>query len=123
MTKPVCDDATALADRILPRYRFEARIRIRLQQGGQRLTVQGWTRDLSESGLGAFVAHALFVGELVTLEIPLPKADKQVIPALVVRSLGTEYGFRFTALSAEQRVLIQAILKGQSAIPQHGAEL
>jgi len=76
--------------------------------------------DLSESGLGAFVAEALVLGEFVTLEVPLPDCDKQVIPAKVIRALGTEYGFQFTALSAEQRTRIRATVKAHPVIPYHG---
>jgi hypothetical protein len=83
---------------------------------------QGWARDLSESGLGAFVAEALIRGELVTLEIPMPSSEKQAIPAKVIRALGTEYGFQFTALSAEQRQQIRTTLQGRPAIPYRGAE-
>jgi hypothetical protein len=43
-----------------------------------------------------------------------------VIPAKVVRALGTEYGFQLTALSAEQRQRIQAVLEGRPVIPYHG---
>jgi len=57
---------------------------------------------------------------LVTLEIPLSESDQQMIPAKVVRALGTEYGFQFTALSAEQRRQIQATLRGRPPIPYHG---
>jgi hypothetical protein len=120
MTTSFSHDATGSANRISPRHVFETRIRIRLQRDSQRFTVPGWARDLSESGLGAFVAQALVLGELVTLEIPLPQSDKQVIPAKVVRALGTEYGFQFTALSAEQRMQIRATLNGQPSIPYHG---
>lgn len=73
-------------------------------------------RDLSESGLRAFIAESLLLGESVVLEVPSADADKQVIPAKVVRVLGTEYGFQFTALSAEQRSQIQVTLKGRPAI-------
>ncbi len=69
---------------------------------------------------GAFVAQGLVLGEFVSLEIPLPDSDRQVIPAKVARNLRTEYGFQFTALSAEQRTRIRATLKGQPAIPYHG---
>ena len=116
MANTFSDDATGSADRMSPRHVFEIRIRIRLQRDTQRLTLQGWSRDLSESGLGAFVAQALVLGELVTLEIPLPDSDKQVIPAKVARALGTEYGFQFTALSAAQRTRIRATLKGHAAV-------
>jgi hypothetical protein len=121
MTTPARDDAMASLDQISPRRVFEARIRILVQRNGARLSLQGWARNLSESGLGAFVADGLIISESVTLEISLGDGDKQLIPAEVVRSLGTEYGFRFTALSAEQRGLIQATLAERPAIPFYGA--
>lgn len=96
---------------------FEARILIRFCRGDQKFAAQGWARDLSESGLGAFVAENLVIGELVTLQIPLGVSGKEVIAAKVSRQLGTQYGFQFTALSAEQRLCIQAARKGQTAIP------
>ena len=120
MTTSFSNDETGSGNRISPRHTFETRIRIRLQRDSQTLTLQGWVRNLSESGLRAFVAEALTLGESVMLEIPPPDSDKQVIPAKVVRALGTEYGFQFTALSAEQRTRIRATLKGQQAIPYRG---
>ena len=108
-------------DKISPRHVFETRIQIRLQRDSTRLSLQGWARNLSESGVWAFVAEPLILGESVTLEIPLSDCAKQVIPAKVVRALGTEYGFQFTALSAEQRQQIRATLKGRPAIPHYGA--
>lgn len=107
-------------DRISPRHIFEARIRIRFERDGRKLNLPGWARNLSESGLGGFVAEVLNLGELVILEIPLSDSHKHAIPAKVVRALGTEYGFQFTALSAEQRRQIQATVKGRPAIPYHG---
>jgi len=104
-------------NRIATRHVFEARILIRFLRGSQKFAVQGWARDLSESGLGAFVAENLMVGELVTLQIPLGVSGKEVIAAKVSRQVGTQYGFQFTALSAEQRIRIQALVKGQTTIP------
>ena len=40
-----------------------------------------------------------------------------MIAAKVSRRVGTQYGFQFTALSAEQRLEIRATLKGQKEIP------
>jgi len=48
------------------------------------------------------------------------RTDKQMIPAKIARVLGTEYGFQFTALSAEQRTRIRAALKAHPVIPYHG---
>jgi PilZ domain len=81
------------------------------------MAVHGWVRDLSVSGLGAFVAEQLLVGETVTLLLSLPTSGKQEIPARVARQLGTQYGFQFTGLSKEQRAAIRAALGRQPAIP------
>ena len=121
MTTPLSDDAMGSLDKIAPRHMFEARIQVHLQRDNRRLSLQGWARNLSESGMRAFVAEALILEESVTLEIPLPECKKQVIPAKVVRALGTEYGFQFTALSAEQRWQIRATLEERPRIPYHGA--
>jgi len=121
MTTPLSDDAMGSVGRISPRHVFEARIQILLQRDSTKRSLQGWVRNLSESGLGAFVAEALTLGESVTLEIRLPDCDKQVIPAKVVRALGTEYGLRFTALSADQRRQIRETLKERPTIPNYGA--
>jgi c-di-GMP-binding flagellar brake protein YcgR len=121
MTTPFSDEVPYSAGRISPRHVFETRIRIRLQRDSQSLTLQGWTRDLSEGGLNAFVAQGLALGEFVTLEISLLDSGKHVIPAKVVRALGTQYGFQFTALSAEQRMQIRASLKGQPRLADGSA--
>jgi hypothetical protein len=120
MTTSFSDDVAGSTNRISPRHVFETRILIR-REDGERLSLPCWVRNLSESGLGAFVAGVLTLDESVTLEMPLPESDKLVIPAKVVRALGTDYGFQFTALSAEQRTLIRAMLKGQPVIPHSGA--
>lgn len=102
--------------RIAPRYVFEARIRLHLQRGPQKLAAGGWSRDLSESGVGAFVAEPLQLGEHVTVEIPLPEQEPVSLPAVVVRSLGTQYGIAFTALSASQRQAILEAVAGKEMI-------
>jgi hypothetical protein len=112
----VPDNAEQKLRRIAPRYVFEARIRLRLQRGPQTLVVGGWARDLSESGLAAFVAESLQLGEHVTLEIPLTGTHPTSVPAVVVRSLGTQYGFAFTALSLQQRQIIQEAFAGKQSI-------
>jgi len=70
----------------------------------------------------AFVAEELVVGELVSLEIPLPPSGKEVIPAKVARQLGTQYGFQFTAVSASQRSGIRMVLSNAPAIAYPGVK-
>ena len=109
-------------NRIAIRHAFEARILIRFARGEQKFSAQGWARDLSESGLSAFVAERLDVGQVVTLQVPLGEIGKETIAAKVARQLGTQYGFQFTALSAKQRRAIQSVLKVQKEIRFHPAK-
>lgn len=102
--------------RIVPRHLFEARVLIRLSRGGQKLSVHGWVRDLSEGGLAAFVAEQFAIGEAVSLILSLPGSGKQMIEARVARRVGTQYGFQFTALSSEQRSAIRKAVGRQPAI-------
>jgi len=108
---------SACDGRIAPRYVFEARIRINIERYDRKFVTDGWARDLSESGLGAFVAFGLAMDEHVILEIPLTLSAKLLLPAKVARCLGTEYGFRFTALSAAQRDLIRSTVLGHALTP------
>ena len=103
---------------ISPRHHFETRVSISVERGEKKLNLQGWVRDISESGLRAFVADALLLGESVTFEIGLSDTGHQIIPAKVMRALGTDYGFQFTALSAEQRHQIQAALQKSPELPR-----
>ena len=105
-------------ERITPRYVFEARIRILVQRASQNLVMEGWARDISETGISAFVAQGLIVGELVTLEIPLASSRWHSIPAMVARCIGTQYGFQFTALSPGQRENIRFAVRDH---PELGA--
>ncbi|HTT17903.1 MAG TPA: PilZ domain-containing protein [Candidatus Sulfotelmatobacter sp.] len=103
-------------DRITPRYVFEARIRIRVQRGSENLVMEGWARDISETGVSAFVARGLMVGELVTLEVPVAPSRWQNIPAKVARCVGTQYGFQFTALGPDQRADIRSAVRNHPEI-------
>jgi PilZ domain len=103
--------------RIAPRYQFEARIAIRMPSGETR---EGWARDISESGMGAFVAREIGVGDTVVLTFRVTDSVRLVLPAQVVSAEGTRYGFRFTALSAEQRVELQSALRRRSEIGVRG---
>lgn len=107
-------------ERITPRYVFEARIRILVQRASQNLAMEGWARDISETGISAFVAQGLIVGELVTLEIPLASSRWQSIPAKVARCIGTQYGFQFTALSPDQRENIRLAERDHPEIGAYG---
>lgn len=107
------------AERITPRYVFEKRIRICVQRASQNLVMEGWTRDISETGLCAFVAQELIAGEAVMLDIPILPSRRLGIPAKIANCMGTQYGFQFTALSAQQRADIRFGLRNCPEIGAH----
>ena len=98
--------------RILPRHYYEARIKIEVVREGQTICAGGWVRDLSESGVGAFAGNKLAIGERTTLTIPLPNQSELVVPAIITRAVGTQYGFQFTALNGKQREQLRKVLAG-----------
>ena len=102
--------------RITPRYVFEKRIRISVHRVSENLVMEGWTRDIGEDGLSAFVARDLSVGEHVTLEVPVAPLRSLSIPAKIASRLGTQFGFQFTALSPEQRADIQSEIRNRPEI-------
>ena len=107
--------------RIVPRYPFEARFKIQIDRPQGPLSTEGWARDISESGIGAFVATPLEMGESATLRVPLAKGVELVVPAKVTRILGTQYGFQFQALSAQQRDEILRAVAGKKAMTYQAA--
>ena len=109
-------------DQVAPRYRMEGHIGIVVRRGQACETTNGWMRDISESGLAAFVAHELMLGETVTLNIALPDSLSLSLPAQVVRTEGTRYGFRFTALGAKERECITSAVASRPKIPWKHSE-
>jgi len=118
MATNISSDRGVTDSRIAQRHEFDTRIRICLHRDGLELKLRGWVRDMSESGLRAFVAQNLFLGELVTIYLPLGEADKLSLLAKVIRKTGTEHGFQFTSLSEEQRLRIRVALQQENTLPQ-----
>lgn len=83
MDKSSVGKGQSSVDRIAERHVFECRIQIRTHLRSENIMTTGWARDMSESGLGAFVAEELFQDEFVTLEIPLSSEADTGIPAKV----------------------------------------
>lgn len=103
--------STPADSRIAVRYVFEARIKIRVIRDDKETMLIAWTRDISESGLGAFVAAPLKLLETVFLYLPL-ETCRDGISARVVRISGSQCGFQFTTLSSSQRSeILEAVKK------------
>lgn len=92
-------------------------MKIEFTRGGEKVSTDGWARDLSESGIGAFVGTEMFLEQLATVLIPLGPDRELAVPVKVVRILGTEYGFQFLALSSTQREQIRQLVATSRIIP------
>ncbi|HLH07705.1 MAG TPA: PilZ domain-containing protein [Terriglobales bacterium] len=93
--------------RISGRYELRFEFTGTVRRFGKESVFRGWSRDLSESGMGAYVPVELREGELVDLDLPLESdAPALRVAAKVRRSHGSEYGFEFVTLSATQRAAI-----------------
>jgi hypothetical protein len=99
------------------RYAFETRFRISVERQSQKCVFEGWARDISESGLGAFVGQSLELGERATLTVPVAGGESLLLEGEVVRCRGTEYGFEFITLSSDQRSLIRSLVEGRAVLP------
>jgi c-di-GMP-binding flagellar brake protein YcgR len=104
--------------RIALRFQVETRFTIQVRRHGAIERFEGWARDISESGMRAFVGRPLRMGETMTLTIPTTAAEQSfVLAAVVVRCVGTEYGFQFVTLSPEQREQIRSLVEGKAQMP------
>lgn len=92
------------ARRKFVRYELEMRFTLIRANG---VKVGGWSRDISEGGLGGIAAAELTSGEQITVELSLPGRTEPVrISSSIRYSVGTSFGMEFTALSPQQRAAI-----------------
>jgi hypothetical protein len=71
-------------------------------------TTRGISVDISEGGVGALVQGSLRVGEMGSIDVPLPEHVLTTI-AIVRHTSDMTSGFEFVGLTAEERSEIQGI--------------
>jgi hypothetical protein len=87
-----------------PRFAIDARMQVRMFQGGEFQTCWGRSTELGQDGIGATLTGELESGEIVSLEIPLPLSPYPLkVRAIVRYRQGLRYGFEFLTLSESQR--------------------
>jgi hypothetical protein len=90
--------------RRFPRFTLDARIQVRMFQEGEFRTCWGHSTEMGQDGIGATLTGTLSVGEIVTLDIPLPLSTYPVkVRAIVRYRQGLRYGFEFLTLNDAQR--------------------
>src|SRR5580693_8757125 len=93
-----------------PRFAIDARMQVRMFQGGEFRTCWGRSTELGQDGIGATLTGELETGEIVSLDIPLPLSPYPLrVRAIVRYRQGLRYGFEFLTLSEAQRETIRRV--------------
>jgi hypothetical protein len=90
--------------RRFPRHRFDARIQMSVFRDGANASVWGRTSELGEDGVGATLSSELTVGEVVSMEFPIPVLPYFMkVRAIARYSEGLRCGFEFLIVTEDQR--------------------
>lgn len=92
------------------RSSFDVRIQVAVFRDGVTTTCWGRTNELSLDGIGATLSGALQVGEVVSLEFPIPLPPHVLkVRAIVRYSDGLRCGLQFLVVTAEQKLLLHEV--------------
>lgn len=92
------------------RCRFDARIQVSVFREGLTTTCWGRTSELSLDGIGATLSGELRVGEVVSLEFPIPLPPHVIkVRAIVRYSEGLRCGLQFLVVTDEQKLLLREV--------------
>ena len=103
------DDTQAIPEsrkhsRRFSRYRFDVRIQASVFREGLTTSCWGRTSELGQDGIGATLSGELQVGEVVSLEFPIPIPPYFLkVRAIARYSEGLRCGFEFLIVTNEQR--------------------
>lgn len=94
------------------RYRTELPLIVKVLGQDGYLRIHGRCFEIAENGLGAVVTSEFRPGEMVSLELSIPKvADLQNLRAVVRHRMGFLHGFEFVGILPEQRAHIRTFCR------------
>jgi hypothetical protein len=95
-------------NRRFARYRMDARIQLSVFREGTTTSIWGRTNELGQDGVGGTLSSELQVGEVVSLEFPIPVAPYHLkVRAIVRYSRGLRCGFEFLIVTEHQREILR----------------
>ena len=90
--------------RRFPRFPMDVRIQLSVFRDGATTAIWGRTNEIGQDGVGATLTEMLQVGEVVSMEFPIPVAPYQIKVRAIVRYVnGLRCGFEFLVLSSALR--------------------
>lgn len=93
-----------------PRFAIDVRMQVKMFQAGEFRSCWGRSTELGQDGIGATLTGNLEIGEIVTLEIPLPLSPYPMkVRAIVRYRNGLHYGFEFLTQNENQRDTVRRV--------------
>lgn len=97
-------------NRRFPRHRLDSRIQLSVFREGTTISLWGRTSELGEDGVGATLSGELKMGEVVSMEFPVPVPPYFLKVRAVVRySEGLRCGFEFLIVTEEQKETLRRV--------------
>jgi PilZ domain len=95
------------ARRRFPRYPLDIRVSVRALRSGDAVSLWGRSNEMGKDGIGVTLTGQLNTGEVVSLELTLPRSSYPIkIRALVRYRDGLRHGFEFLTLTTQQREMV-----------------
>ncbi len=92
------------------RHRMDARIQMSVFRDGTTTALWGRTSEMGQDGVGATLSGELKVGEVVSMEFPIPVPPYFLKVRAVVRySEGLRCGFEFLIMTEDQRETLRRV--------------
>ena len=86
------------------RYRLDARIQMTVFRDGATISLWGRTSELGQDGVGATLSTELQIGEVVSMEFPIPVSPYFMKVRAIARYCeGLRCGFEFLIVTEDQR--------------------
>jgi len=93
-----------------PRCRIDVSIQVSVFRDGQTTTYRGRATELGHNGMGATLGGELQIGEVVSVEFPIPLPPHVMKLRAVVRyGKGLRYGLEFLVIPDEQKLVLRQV--------------
>jgi hypothetical protein len=98
--------------RRFPRFRYDARIEAVVFRDGENVGLWGRSSELAIDGVGATLSGELRVGEVATIQFPIPLPPHVMrLRAIVRYSQGLRCGLEFLVVTREQQETMRLVFE------------
>lgn len=107
-----------------PRAKINMHVKIWRRVNGEKKLVPGYSRNISQDGIGVFIPAQIPVGENVELQFRLPGLSTEFTVHAVVRGVAKfQHGMEFTSLDGAMKRLLAAAALPENLRPLQPGEL